>query len=496
MGKKTKVALGTILVVLPATLLLFCGAGKAPVAAEKNGRIWTEAGSSPATVPPGFSPAASFAPLVKRLKPAVVNIATSTEVPGQRLFRRGPRGPSPFDLGPEDLFRRFFGDQGEMPPQRRSSLGSGFIINADGYILTNNHVVDGATEIRVRLAEPERELVARVVGKDERYDLALLKVDTREPLPVVPLGDSDTLEVGDWVLAIGSPFGLSHTVTAGIVSAKDRVIGAGPFDDFIQTDASINPGNSGGPLFDSAGNVVGINTAIHAAAQGIGFAVPVNMAKKFIRDVLEKGRVSRGWLGVGIQELTPSLARSMGLPEARGVLVSQVFPGSPAEKAGIQRGDVILSVDDQPTNDPPTLTRIVGLAESGREIALRVLRNGKERTFRATLTERSEDGAPAEKGEGPEVGNLGLDLAPLADREAARLDLPRGQGLKVREVDEDGPAAGTGIRPGDILLEVNRQPVGSLEEVQKALTRVASGDQVLLLMLRGRNYFYVVVQKP
>jgi len=241
---------------------------------------------------------------------------------------------------------------------------------------------------------------------------------------------------------------------------------------------------------------VGINTAIHAAAQGIGFAVPVNMAKKFVRDVLEKGRVARGWLGVGIQELTPKLARSLGIQESQGVLVSQVFPGSPAEKAGLQRGDVILSVDGTPTNDPTTLTRIVGLAEPGREISLLVRRNGKDRTIRATITERSEDGSPSEKGESPEAGNLGLDLVPLTDREAARLDLPKGQGLKVRELDEEGPAAGTGIRPGDILLEVNRQPVGSIEDVQRVLSRTASGDQVLLLILRGRNYFYVVVQKP
>ncbi|HOU52365.1 MAG TPA: DegQ family serine endoprotease [Myxococcota bacterium] len=490
-----KVALGSMLV-LPAAVLLFCGSAGSPVAAEKNGRIWTEAGAAPAVVPAGFSPTASFAPLVKRLKPAVVNISTTTEVQGRRFLRRGPSGSSPFELGPEDLFRRFFGDRFEMSPQRRSSLGSGFIINADGYILTNNHVVDGATEIRVRLTDPERELTARVVGKDERYDLALIKVDTKDPLPVVPLGDSDALEVGDWVIAIGSPFGLSHTVTAGIVSAKDRVIGAGPFDDFIQTDASINPGNSGGPLFDSAGNVVGINTAIHAAAQGIGFAVPVNMAKKFVRDVLEKGRVARGWLGVGIQELTPNLARSLGIPESQGVLVSQVFPGSPAEKAGLQRGDVILSVDGRPTDDPTTLTRTIGLAEPGREITLQVRRNGKDRTLRATIAERSEDGSPSEKGEGPEVGSLGLDLAPLTDREAARLDLPKGQGLKVRDVDEEGPAAGTGIRPGDILLEMNRQPVGSLEDVQQVLSRASSGDQVLLLVLRGHNYFYVVIQKP
>ena len=261
-----------------------------PSAAEKKAQIWTDGGVSSSA---SFNPMQGFSALVKQVKPAVVNIATKIERPGKGSIRRGPSN-DPFD----DLFRHFFGDPSFVPPQKRNSLGSGFIISADGHILTNNHVVKDATEITVKLSADSKELVAKVIGTDEKYDLALLKVDAGEVLPFVKFGDSDQLEVGEWVVAIGSPFGLAHTVTAGIVSAKDRVIGAGPYDDFIQTDASINPGNSGGPLFDISGNVVGINTAIHAAGQGIGFAVPVNMAKQFISDVLNYGKVSRGWLGI------------------------------------------------------------------------------------------------------------------------------------------------------------------------------------------------------
>lgn len=470
---------------------VFCAAPDSPVAAEKDYRIWTEGnGRTQGAVPPGFHPMQGFSELVKRVQPAVVNISTTIERPGRVLQRRG-RASDPM----EDLFRQFFGDPGFEPPQRRNSLGSGFVISADGHLLTNNHVVAEATAITVKLPDSQRELEAKVIGRDEKYDLALLKVDAGEPLPFVPLGDSDTLEVGEWVVAIGSPFGLAHTVTAGIVSAKDRVIGAGPFDDFIQTDASINPGNSGGPLFDASGNVVGINTAIHAAGQGIGFAVPVNMAKQFIRDVLTHGRVTRGWLGVGIQELTPDLAKGMGLKEAAGVLVSQVFPDSPAEKAGVQRGDVIRSFAGKPIDSAGALTRSVGLTPPGETRDLVVVRDGKTLTLKTTITERRE-GGDAEVGEDATQNLLGLTLAPVPERDATRLRLPRGQGVLVQDVDPGGPAADTGVRPGDILLEVNRSAVGSPDQFAAAVARVPAGDSVLLLALRGNNYFYVVVKKP
>ncbi len=486
-------------------LVTFCRTSESPAAPERDWKIWTDQAATPPVVGPDFQPAKSFAPLVKGLQPTVVNISTSIEVKSHRLYRRSPGSQGRGDPM-EELFRHFFGDgEGfQVPPQRRNSLGSGFIVNADGYILTNNHVVDGATEITVRLTDPEKELKAKVVGRDEKYDLALIKVETKEKLPVASLGDSDALEVGDWVIAIGSPFGLAHTVTAGIVSAKDRVIGAGPFDDFIQTDASINPGNSGGPLFDASGNVVGINTAIHAAGQGIGFAVPVNMAKQFIRDVLSKGRVSRGWLGVGIQELTPDLAKGMGLFDKRGVIVSQIFPGSPAEKAGMKRGDVITEFAGREVSDPAALTRAVGLSEPGRDFDVKVLRDGRPMTLKVRIVERDEDGGAFErKGGGPsgdEVqkaeSSLGLDLKPLGDKDAQKLDLKPGQGVKVEGVAEDGPAAQTGIQPDDVVMEVNRVPVGSPAEFAAAVGKVKPGDSVLLLLLRGQNYFYVVVKKP
>jgi serine protease Do len=488
-------------------LVLFCRSTESPAAPEKDWKIWNDSpvpAPAPA-VPSGYQPAASFAPLVKKLQPSVVNISTTSEVKGGRFYHRSPGGQGNDDDGSmNDLFRRFFGDQFEVPPQRRNSLGSGFIVNADGYLLTNNHVVEGATEIKVKLTGPDRELKATVVGRDEKYDLALLKLDTKEKLPAVSLGDSDGVEVGDWVIAIGSPFGLAHTVTAGIVSAKDRVIGAGPFDDFIQTDASINPGNSGGPLFDASGNVVGINTAIHAAAQGIGFAVPVNMAKQFIRDVLQKGRVSRGWLGVGVQELTAELAQGLKLGDRRGIVVSQVFPGSPADKAGVQRGDVITSFGGREVTDPAALTRAVGLTEPGRDVEMKIVRDGREMALKARVVERDEDGGAFERKGGAGGGDdtvkaasdLGLELAPLPAREAEKLELKPGLGVKVTDVKEDGPAAETGIRAGDVVMEVNRIPVGSPGDVAAAIAKVGRGDSVLLLVLRDRNYFYAVVKKP
>jgi serine protease Do len=488
-------------------LVTFCRPSESPAAIEKQWKIWSDSAPVAPAVGPDFQPARSFAPLVKRLQPSVVNIATSIEVQGHKSFRRNPGGGQRDSRDPmDDMFRHFFGDREGMdvPAQRRNSLGSGFIVNAEGYILTNNHVVEGATEINVRLTEPERELKAKIVGRDEKYDLALIKVDSKEPLPVALLGDSDLLEVGDWVIAIGSPFGLAHTVTAGIVSAKDRVIGAGPFDDFIQTDASINPGNSGGPLFDASGNVVGINTAIHAAAQGIGFAVPVNMAKQFIRDVLQKGRVSRGWLGVGIQELTPELAQGMGLGDRQGVIVSQVFPGSPAEKAGVRRGDVVISFAGKPIQDSAGLTRTVGLSETDRDYDLKVVRDGRDTILKVRVVERDEKGGAFERKDGLDSSddsgslqsNLGLELAPLTTKDTERLQLKRGQGVKVEDVDSEGAAANTGVRPGDVVMEVNRAPVGSPAEFADAVSKIKPGDSILLLLLRGQNFFYVVVKKP
>jgi serine protease Do len=312
----------------------------------------------------------SFADLAEKLKPAVVNISTTKTVKSGGF--RSPFGQgSPFDrnFGGEDFFERFFGDI----PQRQfkqKSLGSGFIISHDGYIFTNNHVVEQADKILVKLSDG-KEYEAKVIGKDAKTDIALIKIKPSDNLPIVETGDSDKLRVGDWVIAIGNPFGLEQTVTAGIVSAKGRVIGAGPYDNFIQTDASINPGNSGGPLINLNGEVVGINTAIVASGQGIGFAIPINMARDVIPQLEKSGHVTRGWLGVGIQEVTPALAKSFGLKEEKGALVSQVSKGGPADKAGIEQGDVILEFDGKTIAEMKDLPRIVASTPVGRTVAVK-----------------------------------------------------------------------------------------------------------------------------
>ncbi len=325
----------------------------------------------------------SFADLAEKVKPAVVNISTETTVriPGNP-FRHffGPDEEGPFG----DFFKRFFGD---IPDRelKQQSLGSGFIIDKDGYIITNNHVVEGADEIRVKLAD-KREFRARVVGRDPKTDLALIKISSVfKDLPTLPLGDSDKIRVGDWVLAIGNPFGLEHTVTQGIISATGRVIGSGPYDNFLQTDAPINPGNSGGPLINLKGEVIGINTAIIASGQGIGFAIPSNMAKSVISQLKEKGKVTRGWIGVSIQSLTPELARSFGLKETKGALVADVEPGGPADLAGIKRGDIIISFNEIEIKEMSDLPRIVAETPIGKTVNVKIIRNGKEKVLRITI---------------------------------------------------------------------------------------------------------------
>jgi len=336
----------------------------------------------------------TLAPLVEEVKPAVVNIST-TQAPRQsrRGFRAPFRGQEPF----EDFFERFFG--GPMPQESRpqQSLGSGFLIDKDGFILTNNHVIENAGMIMVKLAN-EKDYEAKVVGRDPRTDLALIKINARADLPVVQLGDSDALRVGDWVLAIGNPFGLGQTVTAGIVSAKGRVIGQGPYDDFIQTDAAINPGNSGGPLFNTKGEVVGINTAIFSQSGGnigIDFAVPINMAKSLVPQLKAKGRVSRGWLGVSIGPVTDEAAKELKLKDKKGALVMEVVERSPADRAGFQQGDVIVSYDGKDVAGPADLPRLVASTPIGKEVSLRVIREGRSLDIKATIREFREDATPS-----------------------------------------------------------------------------------------------------
>ncbi len=339
---------------------------------------------SPAQAPSQGRPD-SLADLAARLRPAVVNVSTT------QIVRSAPQPfgiPFPEGSPMEEYLRRFFGPMPERE-LKRQSLGSGFIISSDGFILTNNHVVGRATEIKVIL-EDKREFQASLIGRDSKTDLALIKVEADEPLPVATLGDSDALRVGDWVVAIGNPFGLGHTVTAGIVSAKDRIIGAGPYDDFIQTDASINPGNSGGPLFDLKGVVVGVNTAIVASAQGIGFAIPIKIAKELLFS-LKRGEVTRGYLGVYLAELTPEQAKNLGLKEGRGVQVARVVSGGPAERANLQPGDIIVGFDGKEVPGTRDLSWLVAATPPGKEVKVEVIRRGKPLTLRVTIGRLAEE---------------------------------------------------------------------------------------------------------
>jgi len=432
------------------------------------------------TVSTVFAQLPSFADLAEKAGPAVVNVFTETKPKPQpqRQPRMTPRG-TPFDDF-FDQFDQFFRQQ----PQRRSrSLGSGFLISADGYILTNNHVVEKADVVNVKLQKGEKTFKAKVIGTDPETDLALIKIDNGGSLPYLKLGDSSKMRVGDWVVAIGNPFGLSHTVTAGIISAKGRIIGAGPYDDFIQTDASINPGNSGGPLLNQAGDVIGINTAIVASGQGIGFAIPSSIAKDVVTQLKEKGKVRRGMIGVTIQSVDENTAKALGLSKDTGALVSQVNPGGPADKAGIVAGDVITELNGQPVNDSHDLTTRVGTMTPGDTVTVTVVRKGKSQSMKVVLAERDlKLFAQDDQSGTPSADNaLGMVL---------RQGHP-GEGVVVAAVEPGTPAAEAGINRGDVLVEINQRPVTSPEDAAKIIAEEgpAKGAVVLLLKRQGRPLF-------
>ncbi|TYO91508.1 serine protease Do [Oceanicella actignis] len=434
----------------------------------------------------------SFADLAERLSPAVVNVSTSQTVarPSRPL---GPRLPenSPF----RDLFPELFGDQGG-PPRKVSSLGSGFVISQDGYIVTNNHVIDGADEIKVNFTDGE-SLPAKIVGTDPKTDIALLKVEPKAPLPFVPFGDSDKARVGDWVLAIGNPFGLGGTVTAGIISARNRDINAGPYDDFLQTDAAINRGNSGGPLFNMDGEVIGVNTAIispSGGSIGIGFAVPSAIVTKVVSQLREFGETRRGWLGVQIQTVTDEIAEGLGLDAARGALVSGVVEGGPAAQAGLQVGDVILSFDGKDVKQMRDLPRMVADAEVGKPVRVTVWRKGKTHTLKVTLgrLEESEQAAAGSDDAPPALGAveaLGMKLTALTPERRAAADLPENvEGVLIEAVDPEGPAAEKGLRPGDVIVEVGQEPVRSPADVRRKVKEAKeAGRKAVLLLVHARG---------
>jgi serine protease Do len=433
----------------------------------------------------------SFAPLVKRVSPSVVNISTVKTVrgPGQIPSPFGPNDPF------KDFFDRYFRDQ--MPRDyKQQSLGTGFIIDKDGYILTNNHVVEKSDDIKVKLAN-DKEFEARIIGKDPKTDLALIKIDSDRSLVPLPLGDSDKLEVGDWVIAIGNPFGLGNTVTTGIVSAKYRNIGAGSYDNFIQTDASINPGNSGGPLLNTAGEVIGINSLIFTQTGGnigIGFAIPINMAKNLLPQ-LKKGKVVRGWLGVIIQEVTAELKEKLDLKDEKGALVADVTEGGPAEKAGIKRGDVIVSFDGKEIKEMKELPYLVASTPIGKTVTIELIRDGKKIEVEAKIGElKEEEESSAETQD--ETTRLGMVVQEITPDLAQNFGLSEKRGLVVVQVENGSPAAEGGIRAGDVILEVDRQPVKDLNEFQQKMKSYEAGDSILFLVKQQGNTLFLTVKVP
>jgi len=428
----------------------------------------------------------SFADLTEMLSPTVVNIK-ATKIEKTRGLNRPNVQEGPF----KDFFEHFFRQMPQSPDNHpRQGAGSGVIISRDGYILTNNHVVEGAMELTVTMNNKE-EYKAKIVGRDPKTDLALLKIDAGETLPSATLGDSEQLRVGDWVLAIGNPFGLKHTVTSGIVSAKGRIIGAGPYDDFIQTDASINPGNSGGPLFNMKGEVVGINTAIIPQGQGIGFAIPVNTAKPLIPQLIEDGEVTRGYLGVSIQTITPDLAKALRIKEQNGALVSDVVPGSPAHEAGIKRGDLIVAYNNKRVEDSHDLPQMVAATKEGQKATMTLIRNGKKKGIHVKVGKLPSDGATLAESQNSEQGKWGFMLEDMDRMTAERLGRRDDRGVVVVDVQPGSAAALAGIRRGDIILEVNQEPVDSVRDVKKQIAGADDKDSLLLLVNRDQGSFFV-----
>lgn len=449
-----------------------------------------------ASLPAGAAETPDFTQIVKDNRDAVVNISTTQKVEGGAQVPEGLLERLP----PDSPFRDFFERFGERQQQReRSSLGSGFIMSPDGYVLTNAHVISEADEIVVKLAD-QREFDAEVVGYDERSDVGLLKIDA-EGLPTLEIGDSDELEVGQWVLAIGSPFGLEHTATQGIVSALERSLPNDTYTPFIQTDVAVNPGNSGGPLFNGDGEVVGINAQIFSRTggfMGLSFAVPINVAMDVAEQLRTEGRVRRGYLGVSIQPVDRGLAESFGLDKPVGALVSDVLPDSPAQEAGLKAGDIILEFDGQRIAEAADLPPVVGATAVGAEAEVTVLREGERRTITVEVGELpDEPGAGGDEGSSGREGSdtsLNLGVRELTDSERSELGL-EDRGLLVQKVGA-GPVAEAGIRPGDILLRIGKQPLTSVDDLEQAVADLPRGRPVAVQIRRGDNSLFVSLTLP
>jgi len=433
-----------------------------------------------------------FVVLAKKLKPVVVNISTTqvSEGRGSQEFSSPFGDEDPFN----DFWRRFFGGPAPRGPQRQRSLGSGFIIDGDGSILTNNHVVENARKIVVKLAADDQEYEAKVIGRDPKTDIAVIKINAKTNLQAATLGDSDRLDVGEWVVAIGNPFGLDSTVTSGIVSAKGRHIGQGPYDNFIQTDASINPGNSGGPLINLRGEVIGINTAIFSRTggnMGIGFAIPINLVKEVLPQLRGKGKVTRGFLGVLIQKVTPEIAESLNMDRGYGALVANVTKDGPADKAGVKVGDVIVEFDGKEVKDSSDLPIIVARTPVDKRARMKVLRDKKEVTLTVTVGELKDEEVVASA---PERGELGLTVQRLTPQMAESLGLDKTEGVVVTAVEPGSAADEAGIRRGDVIMEVDRKPIRNLDEYKKAVAGIRKGRGVLFLVRRGDSTLFLALK--
>ncbi len=428
-----------------------------------------------------------FANLAKKLSPAVVNVATT------QMRRATQDSPDLGDNRMGEFFERFFGAPLPRGPKGRAGQGSGFIVDSNGTILTNYHVVDGAEKIVVTLADG-KNYDANVLGKDKKSDIAVIKINAGYDLPAADFGDSDRLEVGEWVMAIGNPFGLDHTVTSGIVSAKGRNIGAGPYDNFIQTDASINPGNSGGPLINLRGEVVGINTAIFSQSGGnigIGFAIPANYVKDLLPQLRDKGRVVRGFIGTAVQKVTPEIADSLGAKQARGALIADVVKGGPAEQAGLRHGDIILEFNGRDIKDSADLPIQVARIAPGMSIRVKILRDGKQMTLPLTVGEMKESEVIASTQE----GDFGFTVQPVTPQLAEHLGLKRAEGLVITAIERGSAAEEAGLRSGDVITEINRQTVKNLADYRQELARSGEAASVLLLVQRGQSSLFLALKR-
>ena len=498
MQRGTKIRMRILSAAIAPTLLL-SGALFCADAAEKR----------PPEKQASFEALPNFTSLAEKLAPVVVNVSTTQKSSrgqsgGEPFGAPGPFGGGRNPFGGDDpaseFWRRFFGERFGMPEGQqerpRMGLGSGFIIDSKGLVVTNNHVVENADKITVKLSD-EREFSAKIIGRDPQTDIAVIQMNNpKGNFPAAPLGDSSRLQVGEWVVAMGSPFGLDNTLTAGVVSAKGRHIGAGNYDNFIQTDASINPGNSGGPLVNLRGEVVGINTAIFSRTGGnlgIGFAIPINLAKEILPDLIEKGKVTRGWLGVSIQRVTPEIAESLGLDQSRGALVANVVEGSPAAEADIKTGDVIVEYEGNVIEESSQLPILVARTDVGKTAKVTVLRDKEKMPISVKIGELKEREVVAS---GPKRNKLGLTVQNITPEISENLGLNRAKGVIVASVEPQSPAADAGLRRGDVILEMNRKEVADAEAFRNMVDNAKQGSSILFLIRRGDSNLFLALKSP